>query len=118
MNDQELLVTKGDTAVAVISRGRGEGFMFIRLDVGPYALDAVIADAHAKGFDTFAGAMAVVNGQAVARCNPGLDNMRVMMAAAFEYARLVADRLQTQPKDDFVEFAERLWSLEDPRTDA
>jgi hypothetical protein len=123
MNDQEMqvaLVANGTLPVAIV--GCGENFALIRMDVSADDLHAAIAaaraDAKGKGQEyIFAGIMAVINNQAVARCNPGLDAMRVALNAAFAYAQLVADRLKQTPKDDFVQFAERLWSLEDPRKD-
>lgn len=116
-NDQEMqvaLIASGDHAVAVVGRGASEAFRFIRTD-GDVA--AAIAAALMEGFDTFAGVMATVDGQAVARCNPGLDNMRTMVAAAFQYARLVVDRLKQQQAGDEVEWLGALYRLPDTRSE-
>ena len=115
MNAQELLVSKGSFAVAVI--GRGEDFRLIHLDGD---VDAAIAEARAEGYGKdnghfFAGVFAVVNGQAIANCEPGLNAHRVMLAAVFEYARQVTDRLKQQHAGDAVEWLNRLHSIEDPR---
>ena len=112
MNAQELLVSKGDLAVAVV--GREEDFRLIRLDGD---LDAAIAEARTEGCNGyfFAGVFAVVNGQAIANCEPGLNAHRVMLAAVFEYARQVTDRLKQQHAGDAVEWLNRLHSIEDPR---
>jgi len=115
MDSQELLVSNGELPAAVV--GSGEDFRLIHLDGD---VDAEIAEAHAQGYGKdnghfFAGVFAVLNGQAVANCEPSLNAHRVMMAAVFEYARQVADRLKQLGAGDAVEWLNRLHALEDPR---
>ena len=94
MDAQEFYgVVDGAVPCAVV--GRGEDFMLIRMDVSPDDLAAAIAaghaDAKAKGQEyLFAGVMATVDGQAVCKCQPGLDAMRVMMHAAVPSRRCQA----------------------------
>lgn len=113
-DEQEQLVSVGEMPVAVV--GSGEDFRLIRLEGD---MDAAIAEAHAEGYgkdygDFYAGVFAVVNGHAIAKCQPGLNAMRVMVAAAFEYGRLVADRIE-QRAGDGVAWLNSLHALEDPR---
>jgi hypothetical protein len=107
------MVMESEVSAAVLGKA-GE---FILVDLGGET-DAAMESAHARGF-SYCGVFAVVNGQATARSEPDADATLTMLYAGLAFAHLVADRLTPpQPKDDFTQFAERLWSLEDLRPEA
>ena len=76
-------------AVGVL--GRGEDYVLVPLtDAGPIP-DAVLEDAHRRGFQ-FCGILAVTQGRAAAKCEPDPDAVSVMMLAAIGFAQQVAEQ--------------------------
>jgi hypothetical protein len=106
---QEQLVFNSEIAVAVL--GRAGEFVLIHLDD---AIEDAMAAAIAKGYG-YCGTLAVVKGQAAAKCEPDPDSVYTMMHAALAFVQQVADRLKQPPEGDAVQFLEHLYALEDPR---
>jgi len=110
MDAQEQLILESEIAMGVL--GKGDEFILVPLD-GP--IEAATMVAVARGF-VYSGTFTVTkHGESAALFEPDLESAHVMLCASFAFARLIADRLRPQSKDDFAQFAERMWSLEDPR---
>lgn len=108
IDEQEQLAFDSEIAFGVL--GRAGEFTLI-----PLAGDedgALTVEAFARGH-RYCGVLAVVDGQAAAKCEPDMDAVYTMMHAGLAFAQMVADRLK--PKNDFVRFAEGLFRLSDTR---
>ncbi len=112
MDALEKLVWDADDAVGVL--GRGEDYVLVPLDgQGPIPQEA-IDDANRRGF-RFCGVLAIMNGQAAAKCEADPDAVGVMMLAAIGFAQQAAEKLKAKPKDEGAEWLRRLWELPDTR---
>jgi len=107
---QQLVWDAATTSTATVVLGHHGSFLLVNL-AGP--TDEAVREAKARGF-AYYGVLGVVNGQAVAQFEPGLGDMRAVVAAALEFGSLFADRLKKQ-EGDAVAWLDALHSLEDPR---
>ena len=107
LDSQERLVWNSDFAVGVL--GSGEQFVLIPLKGGDAStVDALKQDAFGKGYG-YCGVLAVVDGEAQAKCEPDLSAVYTMMYAGLAFAHLVTDRIRQNRADDFVRFAAGLY---------
>lgn len=112
MDGHQMLAHESEFTVCVL--GKGEDFVLVPVSGDASSGETLCEYAAARGF-SYCGCMGVVNGKAAAKSLPDLDSAFTMMHAAFAFASLAADRLKRPEGGDFVEWANRLWSLPDPR---
>ncbi len=106
LDAQQALAFSSEFCCAVLGN-LAHGFMLVPLDGPPLAAEDV-ERAHERGYQ-FCGVLGFVNGQCVARTEPGIDAVSVCAAATRDFAALVVART----KDDWLE---RMWELPDTRT--
>jgi hypothetical protein len=114
MTEQQQLVS--DSAFSVCVLGRGQEFVLVPLDRD---IDSATTKMVTEKCFIPCGVMGILKtGEARAAVAPGMDaeSLTIMMRAGLVFAQLAADRLRPTPKDDFVQFAESLFALEDERT--
>jgi hypothetical protein len=92
----------------------GRDIEFVLIDLNLPVDDAFTAQCAEKGY-YYAGCLAVKDGKAGARCQPGAECMYTMIFAGMAFAQIVASRLMPKPKDDGAEWLEALYSLPETR---
>ena len=112
MDAQEQLVWDGQFSAAVL--GKGSDFALISLEDEERIDGPALQEAIAKGF-RYCGVMAVVNGQAAARCEPDPDSVLTMMHAAFAFARIAAEHIKTATAAKSAAWLQQLFELPDSR---
>lgn len=115
MDATQKLVFDAEISVGVL--GKGESFVLVPL-TEPGPLPQAVLDGAKRRDLAFVGVLGVVDGEAFARCEPGVGAIYTMMHAALAFAQQVADRLR--PRGNGVGWLdlERLWELPDPRGEA
>jgi hypothetical protein len=112
MDAMERVTWNADEVVGVL--GRGEEYVLVPLNDEAPIPDAVMDDAHRRGFK-FCGVLCVIEGRAAAKCEPDLEAVGTMVLAAIGFAHQVADKLKHQQRGDGVNWLRRLWTLPDTR---
>jgi hypothetical protein len=113
MDAHQQLAFDSEFSVAVM----GNAGEFILIQLGEPLDDNVTRKAIERGF-RYCGCLGVKDGVPGVRCEPDADAVFTMLFAGLEFAVMVAARLRQKPKGDGVEFLERLFALQDTRTDA
>jgi hypothetical protein len=111
-DEHNLLAFESEFCVAVL--GRGSEYLLIST-TEPIDED-LCEQAALRGF-CYSGIFGVIRGQIRAKCQDA-ESIPTMMAAAGEFAQLVADRLKAKRNasgGDFEGWAWRLWELPDTR---
>ena len=112
MDSMERLTWDSEIVAGVL--GKADRFLLVPLtEAGPIS-DEVMEDAASRGFK-FVGVLAVINGHAAARCEPGMGASYTMMHASLAFAQQVADKLKDRQQGDSVDWLRRLWTLPDTR---
>lgn len=112
MDAHHLLAFNSEFCCAVL--GKDADFILVRCDAPQDVIEAECERAARMSF-CYCGILAVIDGQARAKCEDAAGIV-TMVCAAPAFARLVLDRTKReQPSSDWPDFIERLWSLEDPR---
>ncbi len=110
MDESEQVVFDSEFSCGVL--GRAGEFVLVPLNEGP--VEDAMAAARERGF-AYCGILAVLDGQAGAKCAPNPDAVFTMLMAALSFARLAADRLRPKSEGDGVEWLTALLSLPDTR---
>jgi len=109
MNAQQQMVYESEFCCAVL--GRGEEFLLIDLSL---PIEDASDAARANGL-VYVGCLAVKDGKAGVRCEPGTAAVFTMLCASMAFAQLVADRLRPEPQGDAAAWLDALYSLPDTR---
>jgi len=111
---KELLIAGVDRAVVF---GRDEQFVVVLIEEANGNEAAYREYRERVGTLPFCGAFAVVDGVPACRCASSLDAIAVMMLASGAYSRHIAEKIRAQesPKDNSVDWLERLYRLADTR---
>lgn len=113
MDTQERMVMESEVSAVVLGGQSGE---FILCDLGG-EIDTAMQAAQARGL-RYMGVLSIARGVATANCEPDPEAIASVTSAAAIFGAQNVGRLRLPQQDDFLEFAERLWSLDDPRPKA
>jgi hypothetical protein len=113
MDHAEQMVMESEVSAVVLGGQSGE---FILCDLGG-EIDSAMQAAQARGL-RYMGVLSIARGVATANCDSDPEAIATLMSAAIVFGAQNAGRLRPPQQDDFLEFAERLWSLDDPRPEA
>lgn len=103
-----------ESEISYVVMGRGSECTLVRLGHG----DAVESAAQARELGyRYCGALGLRDGVPVVVFEPDADSVFCCLAASLQFARLVCNIIRPMPKDDWLGFITRLYSLPDTRDD-
>jgi len=109
MREHEQLAAEAEFACAVL--GNGTEYMLVPLSEEDKRGEQMCEEGARRGYK-YAGILAMVRGQAASKC-ADLESIVTMACATRAFAELVVQHMRAQAK--FVDWADRLWSLQDTR---